>query len=179
MDELENKLPERKHVRLSGHDYSTPGAYFITICCADMKHLFGRVAGDSVELNKLGQIAMAELHRIAEHHNALVDTYIVMPNHVHAILFLDPARFVESLSAGAPRGAPTAPTRKPPNIGVLVSLYKQAVTRAIRSVLGDAGFKVWQRGFYEHVVRDEDGLNTRRYYIQTNPQRWLLKNASE
>ena len=81
--------------------------YFLTICCNQMKMLFGTVRDSAVLLNGYGRIARAELETIPLHHNALVDSAIVMPNHVHAIVFLDPRRFHESIAAGGPRPAPT------------------------------------------------------------------------
>jgi putative transposase len=159
-------------MRLEGYDYSTPGAYFITICCEKKKLLFGTVCDGGVLLNSLGEIASAELPGIGQHHNAHVDTFIVMPSHVHAVVFLDPALIHESLRVpGGPRAAPTGALRDPPALGTVVGMYKQAVSRAVRRVVGDPKLVVWQRGYYEHVIRDEDDLSTRRQYILDNPIR--------
>lgn len=176
MDHQPPDLPKRKPQRLHYFDYSNPGAYFITVCCVDMKTLFGSVVDSAVVLNRLGQVAHAELIALSEHHNAVADTFIVMPNHIHAILFLEPKRFAESLSqTGGTGAAPAENSRATPPLGVVVGLYKQAVTRQVRAMTGDRAYQVWQRGFHEHIVRNEEDLQTRRQYILENPQRWSEK----
>ena len=111
--------------------------------------MFGLVENDLVFLSPLGVIARDRLVQIPEHHSTVtVDSYVVMPNHVHALLRLDEQREVE--------------------LGDVVATYKAAVSRAARHK------GLWQRGYHDHIVRDEHDLQRIHDYIATNPIRWAL-----
>jgi putative transposase len=134
-------------LRLRDYDYSHAGLYFVTTCVKGWRCLFGTVADDRVVLSSLGAIAQECLVSIVEHHrDVLLDSYVVMPNHVHAVVGIGE----DSASA----------------LGVVVGTYKGAVSR----VSGKAD--LWQRGYYDHVVRDESDLARIRRYIESNPIQW-------
>jgi putative transposase len=139
----------RRPLRLRDFDYSPLGLYFVTTCANGRRCVFGTVADDSVVLSPLGVIAHECLLSISDHHpGVLLDAYVVMPNHVHAVLALG----AESSS----------------ELGVVVGTFKAAVSRLSVEV------GLWQRGYYDHVVRDEPDLARIRLYIESNPIHWAL-----
>lgn len=152
-------LPKRKQNRLQEYDYSTPNAYFITVCTKDRKNLFWTHVGaitdrpEKVPLTKLGNVVRQRIEDISYHYPAVsVDRYVVMPNHIHLLV---------KICTGDDGRSVIAPT-----ISTVVRLMKGAVSK-------DAGFSVWQKGFYDHVVRgDEDYLDIWNY-IEGNPSKWM------
>lgn len=137
----------RKLLRIPGFDYSQSGAYFITICARDRRCLFADIAHGRVKLNHRGDKAAACWDDIPNHFAAVVlDAFVIMPNHVHGILL-----FTE-----------TVPGR---TLQTVVGSFKSAVSRQI-------GEGVWQRNYWERVIRNEDELNRIRAYIDKNPLCW-------
>ncbi len=151
---------KRKQNRLSGFDYAQPGAYFVTICTKDRQNILSRISvgatfgrPDSVELTHAGRVVEAELLGICKiYERVRVDSYVVMPNHVHVI-------FVIRDEDGRPKVAPT--------VSRIVQQMKGAVTKR----LGEA---IWQKGYYDHVIRNEQDFLTKRKYIEENPMKWAL-----
>jgi REP element-mobilizing transposase RayT len=139
-------------MRLAYFDYSGPGAYFVTICAAWRGSVFGRVR-EGVRLNECGRLVVDALSTIPDHHDVEIDTSIVMPDHVHAIVVLSSGARREPLSA-------------------VVGAFKARVARHLRRA-------VWQRSFYDHVIRDDADLERVREYIETNPLRWSLRERAE
>ncbi len=163
----------RRSLRLPKHDYATPGAYFITICTYGREFLFGEVAAGKIGLNECGNIAAACWREIPLHFpNAARDEFVIMPNHIHGIIILDDSR-----SVGASHDSPLQTTQQPRgparnSIGVIVGLFKSTATRRINELRRTPGAPVWQRGYYEHVVRDEGDLSAIREYIHFNAAKW-------
>lgn len=156
-------MRRRKQLRLADYDYSQPGSYFVTICVQSRKRLLGVVANSAVSLSSLGEIAANSWESIAiKYPSATVDTHCIMPNHVHAIL---------SIAEG--RGGVTPPLQKP-TLGQMVAFYKYETTKLMNAALNTPGSRIWQRGFYEHVIRDERDYETRWNYILANPANWEL-----
>ena len=150
--------PARKPNRLSQYDYSTPGAYFITICTKDKRCILGSIVGASiarpatVALSAMGKIVEKAILQIPVHYPAVsVDRYVVMPNHVHLLLQ------IHTDESGRPMVAPT--------ISRIMQQMKGAVTKQI-------GRSVWQKLYHDHVIRGEDDLRAVREYIAHNPARW-------
>jgi REP element-mobilizing transposase RayT len=138
----------RRSLRLAGFDYSSVGWYFITICTARRVSTLGVVESGVVQLSSAGAAAKACLLDIPLHHDGVaLDSHVVMPNHVHAVIAL---------------GSPGT------TLGIVVATYKAAVSRN----LGARG--LWQRGYYDHVIREDADLERIREYIETNPIRWAL-----
>ncbi len=170
----------RRPLRLPGYDYSQAGAYFLTICVTERKSLLGKVADGKMNLNVCGEIVAACWKDLSLQYPALkLDAFVVMPNHVHGI--------IEIVGAGSPRpplrlaatdplmaGGETPPLREKPTLGQVVRHFKYQTTRRINALLKKPGTHVWQRSFYEHVVRDDESLNRIREYIASNPLRWDL-----
>jgi REP element-mobilizing transposase RayT len=146
----------RRSIRLTEYDYAQPGAYFITICTNNRECLFGEMADGAVLLNALGDIAVDELLRTAVvRHNVSVDALV---------------------RRGDPAGRPYMPNRAhgpaPGSVSAIVGQFKAAATKRINVLRGTPGVSVWQRNYYEHVIRDEGELNHIRQYITDNPAAW-------
>lgn len=148
------EFPHRKQNRLSGDLYRMPGAYFITICTHDRAHIFWReeISVDSQHppLSEMGQIAEDEIQTIAEGYGSSLrlEKYVVMPNHVHLLLLIQ-----------------NSPDRACPDIRYVVRLFKRKVTQC-------AGSPVWQKGFYDRIVRDDREFRDIWKYIDENPLKW-------
>ena len=151
------ELPKRKQNRLTEYNYSTPNAYFITICTKDRKNLFWTDVGaiidrpENVPLTNLGMIVQQSVEDIPKHYSAVsVDRFVIMPNHIHLLL----------INTDADGRSLIAPT-----ISTLVRLMKGTVTK-------QAGFPIWQKGFYDHVIRNQNDYREIWNYIEGNPGKW-------
>jgi len=163
---------KRKSNRLQGYDYSLPGAYFVTLVTQERRLLFGVQDGDNIILNKVGQIAKEELLITVKMRKELrLDQFIVMPNHLHAILFKDQlGASQDGLQSEVVEAHGRAPLhRKPRSLGAIVAANKAASTRRIRELKNDPELQVWQRNYYDHIVRDQNDLEKIREYILYNP----------
>ena len=158
-------MPKRKHPRLSCHDYSATGAYFVTICTHNRRCLLSRVVGRglapaekttySVEHTEYGEIAERQLLLLEERYPFLsIDAYVIMPNHIHVILFLKKA------AGASPR----------PTVMDIVCAYKSLVTIACKKQFPID--KLFQTSFYEHIIRDRKDYDEIVKYIFENPMRW-------
>ncbi len=175
---------QRRSIRLPGYDYVQSGAYFMTLCTQDHQCRFGRIEGEAMRLNRVGEIA-AECWRTVPIHFADVelDVFVVMPNHVHGIIVIADAGEAPNVRAThasplrqGPNGAmdaaevPRGPKRR--SVGAIIGSYKSAVAKAIHET-GDApGPAIWQRNYFEHIIRNDVALNRIRQYILDNPLRW-------
>ena len=159
------ELPKRKQNRLTEYDYSTPHAYFITICTNNRRNLFGMNTGaiihdpKEVKLSKYGMIVDASIKEISKHYPAVsVDNYAIMPNHVHLLLQIHTDCGGRSMIA--------------PTISTVVRLMKGSVSKQV-------GFSVWQKGFHDHVVRNETDYQEIWKYIAGNPIKWVEHSLKE
>ena len=147
-------LPKRKNNRLAGYDYSQPGGYFITICTKGREELLGAVVGADVligpriELKPIGQVVQNVLAAMPA-----VDKFVVMPNHIHAIVRIE----------GTDGAIGTSPPTQ--SLPLLVRYFKREVTRR-------GGENVWQRTYHDHVIRNEADYLRLWQYIETNPAKW-------
>jgi REP element-mobilizing transposase RayT len=147
-------VARRHETRLRNFAYGAGYTYFVTICTGRRGAVFGVVRDGAVLLNRLGRLVLARLREVPDGNPGVdLDEHIVMPDHVHAILVFD---------GGARDGARQA---SPLRLGAVVGSFKSGVAREARTA-------VWQRGFYDHVIRDEADLARIRDYIVTNPARW-------
>lgn len=159
----------RRSIRLSEFDYAQDGAYFITIV-TDQRHLvFGDVVNGEMVLNPLGQSAQEEWQRSAELRPSLtLDSFVVMPNHVHGVLFLL-GSVPEKVTL---RHENAGLARRPRSLGSFIGGFKGAVTSRINRLRGTADIAVWQRNYYEHVIRNDSDLARIREYVVNNPAKW-------
>jgi putative transposase len=172
----------RRSLRLSGYDYAQAGAYFVTICTQNRACLFGEIASGAMRPNGAGELATRLWHEMPERFFDLeVDASVVMPNHIHGILVLSDvgAPLVDARDEAIDAGAATraAPTAVRATIGDIVGAFKSRFTvefiRGVRDGRWPAfSRRVWQRNYYEHVIRDDRELARVRRYIEENPLRW-------
>ena len=161
-------LPDRRSVRLRHFDYSAPGTYFLTLCTENRECLFGEVIGGEMRLNDLGREVEAEWLRTRQlRRESELDAFVIMPNHLHGIVGISRA-----VREGEPENASAFGERAKRSISSMVAGFKAAATARINRMRGTPRAPVWQRNFYEHVVRDNDGLAAIRAYIARNPERW-------
>jgi putative transposase len=177
-------IHRRRSLRLKGYDYTMAGAYFVTICTQDRACLFGDVAAGAMVLNEAGQMVAALWDGIAARFSSVeIDQFVVMPNHLHGILVLPDA----DTSGATTRVAPTigeivgAPLGGAPVTGVrlgdVVGAFKSLATVGYIDGVKANGWpefrgRLWQRNYYEHIIRDETALNRVRRYVDDNPARW-------
>lgn len=165
----------RQSLRLVGHDY-TEGAYFVTICAFQRELLFGDVEDDEVFLNTLGCIVEDEWLSTAEiRPNVRLDSYVTMPNHFHAILTLDRQCRGDLLGRPSTINHVETPRLKGPqrgSLGALMAQFKRITTIKINRVRELPHDHVWQRNYFERIIRHEKMLNAFRQYIDLNPLRW-------
>ena len=173
--------PDRHHrrsIRLKGYDYTQPGAYFVTLCTHDRAHLFGEVVDGEMRLNEWGEIVRDEWFKTAQvrpYVQLRDDEFVVMPNHIHGIIWIADNVGATRRVAPTDRVAPTTPRGPAPqSIGAIIGQFKSAVTKRMNELRDTPGALVWQRNYYEHIIRNERALNAIRQYIDENPLRWDL-----
>ena len=161
---------DRRSIRLKGFDYTREAAYFVTISTQNGTCLFGEIVNGQMRLNDAGRVAQMVWKTIPDHFSQVeIDASVVMPNHVHGIIII-----VGATHAGARHASPLQRQSGPPkgSLGAIVGSYKSAVSRQINQLHRTSGAKVWQRNYYEHIIRNETALNRLRQYIADNPARW-------
>ncbi|ACF46473.1 conserved hypothetical protein [Prosthecochloris aestuarii DSM 271] len=178
-------LRKRKHLRLSEYDYAQEGAYFVTVCTQDKKCLFGDVVDTAMVLNDAGEMVERCWQEIPVHfpHVAL-DCFVVMPNHVHGIVFIGDASDIVGAKNFSPlrlsKPCNNIQNQKPSGtsktIGSIVRGFKIGVTKWMRQ--NTSTHKVWQRNYFERVVRHERELHDVRTYIANNPLKWALDHEN-
>jgi len=182
--------PERHHrrsIRLKGYDYRQAGAYFVTICTQDRAFLFGQVVHDEIQLNDAGKMVYDVWNDLpAFYPGVQTDAFIVMPNHIHGIIILVGAgpRVCPDSDPRACPGQPQEleqPQGVAPALGLpdIVHRFKTMTTRRYADGVKRLGWepfrgRLWQRNYYERIIRNEESLNRIRGYILTNPMRWAL-----
>jgi REP element-mobilizing transposase RayT len=170
--------PVRKRARLPGFNYASPGAYFVTACTHKRACLFGEILDGQMHLSGPGEIVCTVWQDLPLHFSDLdLDAKVVMPNHLHAILVLQPsvgAKHPELPGASPLHVLTGAHGTRPGSIPALVQNAKSVSTRRINFLRGTPGATVWQRGYYEHIIRTPSGLDRLRRYIESNPARWEL-----
>ncbi len=162
--------PQRKSLRLQEYNYSQSGHYFITICTQDRACLFGEIIDHKMKLNQRGSIVREEWIKTGEvRENIRLDVFVVMPNHFHGIIIIENGRGTACRAfANRQFGLSHANT-----LSTIVGAYKSAVTKKINQLNGvSSGSSIWQRNYYEHIIRNEKSLEEIREYIIYNPLNW-------
>ena len=166
---IADKVQRRGSIRLKDYDYSQSGAYSIIICTQDRACLFGEIADANTQCNAAGQMATSEWLALPERFpTARLDEFVIMPNHIHGILWINRATV----------GAGLVPAH-PPTIGDIVGAFKSLTTVAYIRGIKTSGWptfrgQLWQRNYYEHIIRDDEDLNQIRQYIINNPAQWAM-----
>ena len=179
MNAMNPSRRNRRSLRLSDYEYGTTGAYFVTVCTKDRIPLFGEIDHSEMRLNEFGNIVTACWFDLSHHFpNIQLDTFIVMPNHVHGLIEITD-EFSET-PVGAQHAAPvpgaklrtSTPNVQRGSLAAIVRCFKAASARRINLSAGMPGTTIWQRNYYEHVIRGELELQRVREYIVNNPVRW-------
>ena len=159
----EKKLYNRKDPRLKGYDYSTTGAYFLTICTQHRKNILSTIVGEGSplpQLSRYGKIADKWINKIPEKYQEIsLDNYVIMPNHIHILL---------SIIKEDGRGNPS------PTVYAAIGWLKYHITKEINQARGTVGQKIFQRSFFDHIVRNRNDYNEIYKYIFENPMRWCF-----
>ncbi|MEW5872045.1 MAG: transposase [Chloroflexota bacterium] len=187
------QIHHRRSIRLKGYDYTQSGAYFITLVTQGRARLFGEIVDNAMRLNRAGRIVEQEWRRLAMRFpNLRLDAFVIMPNHVHGIIVIvDPTGATRCAPAGIVDGGDSAPDGgmidqggsplraddggdwlrphgpPPGSVGAYVGQFKSRVTKRLR-----LAFPIWQRDYYEHIIRDQDEWDRIRQYIHDNPRHW-------
>lgn len=188
-----SKRPNRQSIRLKGYDYSSPGYYFTTICVQDRRFLFGQIINGEMILNDAGVMIQKWYHKIAEKFDHITnDAFICMPNHIHFITHIpDPVGAdprvcpiignnfnSENSNTGRNVGLPQrTESSQQISIGTIIQWFKTMTTNEyIRNVKEQNwprfNKRVWQRNYWEHIIRNENALIQIRKYIENNPLTW-------
>ena len=163
-----NQLPQRKSVRLDGYDYAQEGLYFITICCHKFKCLFGEIYKDEMHLNNAGKMAQQCWQEIPSHYPQVkLHQFVIMPNHLHGIIEILPSNNHSPETTTVKKTNGTSNT-----IGAMVRGFKIGVTKWMKQNTNVT--TVWQRSFYEHIIKTEKAHENIADYIIENPLNWSM-----
>ena len=164
---MEHNLPTRKNTRLKEFDYNTPGAYFITICTKNRQCILSSIKEDVgggvldtpiAILSKYGVVVEKVIKQFNVFYECFnVEKFVIMPNHVHFILYI-----VNGGVSGTPH-----PTKQNSAVSMFVSSFKRCCNKEI-------GTNIWQKSFYDHIIRNEQDLDVHMKYIEENPLKWAL-----
>jgi REP element-mobilizing transposase RayT len=177
-------IHHRKSIRLRGFDYSTPGYYFITMCIHDRWiRMFGDVENGKMVLNDCGKIADDWIGNISgRFSDATVDSYVIMPNHVHLILHIVSKPIGNSVgvihelplrnSQRETDNESIRKTRRIMTIPKIIGYYRMNSAKYINAIRTTSGNPFWQRNYWEHIIRDENEHFRIRNYIVENPSNW-------
>jgi putative transposase len=192
-----NYHPDKHHrhsIRLQGYDYSSQGLYFVTICTYQRECLFGEIIAGKMELSEVGRVVAEEWQMSSQIRQEIeLDVWVIMPNHIHGIVL------ISNVDVGANGGSPHAglaginrselpdlhyekranshsPLRgismKPRSLSSLMAGFKSATTKRINLLRDAPGMPVWQRNYYEHIIRNKESLRVIREYVRQNPLVW-------
>ena len=164
----------RRSIRLKEYDYTNPNWYYVTICTYNRNNIFGEVKNGKAILNEFGKIVDEEWLRTKEIRNNIdLDCHVIMPNHFHGILIIE--------SRDTARCVPTKENENRKfgelqrgSLSAIIRSFKSAITKRINELRKSPNKEVWQKGFYEHIIRNETDLFNIRKYIELNPLQWEI-----
>ena len=191
-------IHHRHSIRLRGYDYSQAEAYFFTICTQNREHLFGEIADRKMKMNDAGQMVQTFWDEMPNRFNGMeLNRFVVMPNHIHGIIVL-PRRGESCIRPGIHSDPPNGHSDHgggygdddhkgeykirpygtlPGTVGRISQVFKSITTHEYKNGVKQHGWlpfpgKLWQRNYWEHIIRDESELNRMRDYIKNNPAQW-------
>ncbi len=172
-------IHQRRSIRLRDYDYSQAGKYFVTICAWQRECLFGEIVNGEMQLNDLGQTMETVWFCLPDHYIGIeLDEFVIMPNHFHGIIDIVGAQFIAPdlgiTSYGDKSASNQGAMNRAPTVGGVVRGFKARCTHAINIIRSNLGCPVWQRNYYERVIRNETELTRARDYIVNNPLKWEL-----
>ena len=167
-----NATEKRKQNRIPGYNYSSNGAYFITICTQHRKSILSRINVGSIhestviELSRYGKIVDDVITTLPTKFNIQIDNYVIMPNHIHLLITIDDDKYENRFE----RAIRESPLQSRSTLSKIVGYLKMNTSKMIHSINPD--IDVWQRSYYDHVVRNEKDYLIHFEYIETNPIKW-------
>ncbi|MFA5103771.1 MAG: transposase [Candidatus Margulisiibacteriota bacterium] len=166
---------DRKSIRLANYVYSRNGYYFVTVCTQKHRDVFGYVLNNKIILNEFGKIVEKCWHDLPNHYkNVKLGAFVIMPDHIHGIIIINNAdNFVGAGFKPAPTSS-NAPS-KLHGLSEIIRGFKTFSAKRINEFRNIRGFPVWQRNYFEHVIRNECELGKIRMYINTNVVKHKLK----
>ena len=184
-----DSIPEarrRRSIRLKGYDYSRTGAYFVTTVTQNRLCLFGDVVGDEMHLNEAGIMAQKMWETLPHRFPGIdLDAFVIMPNHIHGIIAINEpvGASLASTQANSMATGERATTRVAPTLGDVMGAYKSLTTIEYARGVTTWGWqsfdrRLWQRNYYERVIRDGRELDRAREYIANNPMQWALDSEN-
>ena len=162
MNKFNPDIHHRRSIRLTEYDYSKEGAYFVTICLKDRACLFGKITDCEMDINDAGAMVKKAWEELPARFPAIqTDQLIVMPNHIHGIILTEEA----------------TTTKEPPTLAAIMGAFKSITTDEYICGVKQSGWpsfsgKLWQRNYFEHIIRNDESLNKIREYIKYNPNKW-------
>lgn len=160
-------MEQRKPNRIPEFDYSQNGAYFVTICTQDRKKILSKIVGDGFPVPKpIGLVADEYIRKIPEKYpTVVIDRHMIMPDHIHILLRIN--------TAINGTGDPS------PTMGNVIGWYKYQVTKQVNLQMNTPNVRLFQRSYYDHVIRNQQDYNEIWEYIDNNPQKWVLEHCGE
>ena len=175
------KIHHRKSIRLKNYDYSQAGLYFITICTENRLHLFGEIVDDEMVLNDAGLMIDKIWNEIPnDFSNIKLHEFTIMPNHIHGIIEITVgAPLVGAQNSANNKNKPGQPQGIAPTVGDIIGAFKSLTTNQYikmvkRNVLLPFDKKIWQRNYWEHIIRNDNEYQRIAQYIIDNPKKWAL-----
>jgi putative transposase len=158
------EIHHRRSIRLKGYDYAKNGAYFVTMCSWNREFVFGDITDGKMRLNDCGLIIDITWCWLEKHYNHVeLAEFVIMPNHLHGTLLID-------RNMG---GSRTAPTERIKPLGRILGAFKTRSTKLMNEFRQTPGSPIWQRNYYERIIRNETELNRIGDYIVSNPSNWI------
>ena len=178
-------IHNRRSIRVKGYDYTQPGYYFITLVAKNRYCIFGSIAESDIKLNEIGELVVSCWLRIPDNfEHTTLDEFILMPNHLHGIIVIEEAVGMGEAFGGIPQNvdnisslnaSPLQPIgTKSGSLGAIIQNFKSVSTRIVNKQFFKPGNKIWQRNYFERIIRNERELNAITCYIQQNPIRWQV-----
>ncbi|MCP4649961.1 MAG: transposase [PVC group bacterium] len=169
---MTKKITRKTHNRLNGYDYSQPNYYYITTCTENHKDWFGVINNNQMILNSFGLICREHLQKLPDHYkNIEIDKFIIMPNHVHAIITINYQGNGQALGLSLHNDNNIDIAKNEP-LSKTIRDFKSFSSREINKTINNGNKFKWQRSFHDHIIRNETSLNKIREYIATNPATW-------
>ncbi|MEW6526127.1 MAG: transposase [Spirochaetota bacterium] len=164
------KIHNRRSIRLKGYDYSQIGAYFVTICTHNREFLFGNISDGKMILNDYGKIVEQCWYDLPNHYNNIeLHEFVVMPNHFHGIISIVTT---DNTPVGAIHESPLQLQRRKMLLPKIIGRLKMNTAKQINIIRNTPGIPVWQRNYYEHIIRDDESFYRISKYIINNPINW-------
>ncbi len=164
---------KRKQLRLKNYDYRQAGVYFVTLCTFEKLSMFGKIIDKKMILNDLGKIVQDEWIKTANiRTHVSLDEFVIMPNHIHGIIIIN------KNDVGATRRVALMGLQSG-SVGAIIGQFKSSVTKRINEHRNTPGRYVWQRNYYDHIIRNDADLNRIRQYITNNPKQWDIDEHNQ